>query len=171
MRTQYLAALACLVATSTFAAEATVQKEPVTAGESGMTISDCLSILGGINALDAGYRYIVAQGKPSESAETIKFKLPSKVRDAMSHNLFVLGQVQQEAQANNRRVQLEIIGTNPDPIKPGSKENLIFDQRMTEYTARPCTVALDHIRDTDLDLDHNDIPASVLSLLTKIRDK
>lgn len=154
-----------------FAAEAPVQKEPVTAGEKGMTIQDCLGILGGLNALDAGYRYIVAQGKPTESAETVRFKLPAKVRDAMSHDLFVLGQVQQEAQAANRRIQIEIMGTSSEPIKPGSKENMTLDARLTEYTARPCTVALDHIRDADLDLEHNDISASILSLLTKIRDK
>lgn len=153
------------------AAEAPAQKPSVTAGESGMTIADCLGILGGLNALDAGYRYVVGQGKPTESAETLRFKLPAKVRDAMSHNMFVLGQVQQEAQANNRRVQLEIMGTNTDPIKPGSKENMTFDQRMTDYTGRPCPVALDHIRDADLDLEHNDISGSILSLLTKIRDK
>jgi hypothetical protein len=48
---------------------------------------------------------------------------------------------------------------------------MTLDARLTEYTARPCTVALDHIRDADLDLEHNDISASILSLLTKIRDK
>jgi hypothetical protein len=154
-----------------FGAEAPVQKPPVTAGEAGMTIQDCLGILTGLNMLDAGARVIVSAGKPTEAAETIRFKLPAKVRDAMSHDIFVLGQVQQEGQANNRRVQLEIMGASPDPIKPGSKENMVFDQRMSEYTARPCTVALDHIRDADLDLEHNDVPASVLSLLSKIRDK
>jgi len=154
-----------------FAAEAPVQKEPVTAGEKGMTIADCLGILGGVNALDGGTRVIIGAGKPTESAETIRFKLPAKVRDAMSHDLFVLGQVQQEAQAANRRIQIEIMGTSSEPIKPGSKENMTLDARLTEYTARPCTVALDHIRDADLDLEHNDISASILSLLTKIRDK
>ena len=155
---------------SSFASEVPVKKE-MTVGEAGMTIQDCLGILVGLNALDVGARKIVAEGKPTESGETIRFKLPPKVRDAMSHNLFVLSQVQQEAQAANRRVQLEIMETNSEPIKPGTKENMTFDARMTEYTARPCTVALDHIRDADLDLDHNDISASVLSLLTKIRDK
>lgn len=157
--------------TPAIAAEAAVQKDPVTAGENGMTIQDCIGIMVGLNALDAGYRYIVAQGKPTESVETIKFKLPNNVRDAMSHNLFVLGQVQQESQAANRRIQLEIIGDKPDPIKDGSKELLIFNNRIAEYTARPCNVTLDHIRDADLDRAHNDIPSSVMALLTKIIDR
>jgi hypothetical protein len=172
MRSVTVAFVAAVALTSSaFAAEAPVKQDAHQPGEPGMTISDCLGILGGLNALDAGYRRIVAEGKPTESAETIHFKLPGKVRDAMSHDLFVLGQIQQEAQAANRRAQLEIMGSTPEPIKPGSKENLIFDQRMSEYTARPCEVALDHIRDADLDLDHNDISGSILSLLTKIRDK
>lgn len=153
------------------AAEAPVKQEPIKPGEAGVTIADCLGILSGLNALDAGGRRIVAEGKPTESAETIHFKLPGKVRDAIGHNEFVLATVQQEAQAANRRVQLEIIAGGAESIKPGTKENLIFDQRMSEYMARPCAVQLDHIRDADLDLDHNDIPGSVLSLLTKIRDK
>ena len=119
--------------------------------------------------------FIIAAGKPTESAETIHFKLPGRLRDTIGHNEFVLGQIQQEVSNANRRTQLEIMasaGTGSDgQIKPGSKDNLIFDQRMTEYTARPCTVPLEHIRDSDLDLEHNDIPGSVLSLLTKIRDK
>jgi hypothetical protein len=160
-----------LLAVPALAAEAPVKQEPAKPGEAGVTIADCLGILSGLNALDAGGRRIVAEGKPTESAETIHFKLPGKVRDAIGHNEFVLAQVQQEAQAANRRVQLEIMGSGADPIKPGTKENLIFDQRMSEYMARSCAVQLDHIRDADLDLDHNDIPGSVLSLLTKIRDK
>ena len=73
--------------------------------------------------------------------------------------------------APGEEVLLETRDAADGQIKPGSKDNLIFDQRMTEYTARPCTVPLEHIRDSDLDLEHNDIPGSVLSLLTKIRDK
>lgn len=146
-------------------------EQPAAPPAEGLTISDCLGIMAGLNALDAGYRVIVAAGKPTESAETIHFKFPGRLRDAIGHDEFMLGQVQQEVNAANRRTQLEIIGTKEDVIKPGSKDNLIFDQRMSEYTAKACTVQLDHIRDADLDLEHNEIPGSVLSLLTKIRDK
>jgi hypothetical protein len=141
---------------------------PAIADEVPMTISDCLGVLAGLQALDAGARVIVAQGKPTESVETIRFKFPAKVRDAISHNLFVLGQVQQEAQAANRRAQMEV---SRGDIKPGSRENIEFDARMADYVARPCRAELDHIRDADLDLDRNDVPASTLALLTRIRDR
>jgi hypothetical protein len=144
---------------------------PPAADASKLTIADCMGILVGLNQLDAGGRRVIADGKPNESIETLHFKLPGKVRDAMSHDLYVLGQVQQEVNQANRRTQLEIMGDSPDPIKPGSKQNMVFDARMTEYTGRPCTAELDRIHDADLDLEHNDIPASTLSLLTKIRDK
>lgn len=141
---------------------------PAIAEEVPMTIADCLGVLAGLQALDAGARVIVAQGKPTESVETIRFKFPAKVRDAISHNLFVLGQVQQEAQAANRRAQMEV---SNGAIKPGSRENIEFDARMADYIARPCRAELDHIRDADLDLDRNDVPASALALLTRIRDR
>jgi hypothetical protein len=148
--------------------KSTADAVPIT----GLKISDCLGILAGLTQLDTGgNRHIIAEGKPDEKIETLRFKLPGKTRDAMSHDLFVLGQVQQEVNAANRRTQLDLMGDSQEPLKPGSKQNMIFDQRMTEYTARPCTVQLDHINDADLDLEHNDISASTLSLLTKIRDK
>lgn len=166
-----ICALAVLAAIALPAAaeQAPVKQLPVEAGENGMSINDCLGILAGLNAIDAGARVIIAQGKPTESVETIRFKFPTKVRDAISHNLFVLGQVQQEAQAANRRAQLEV--GKGETIKPGSREALEFDQRMADYTARPCKVELDHVRDADLDLEHNDVPSSIMALLTKIRDK
>lgn len=157
--------------TTAIAAEAPVQKGDVKIGEAGMTIQDCLGILGGLNALDAGYRHILQEGKPTESAETVHFKLSTTVHDIMSHDMFVLGQIQQEGQAANRRAQIEITGDDPELFKPNTKKALIFDQRMSDYTARPCTVQLDHIREVDLDLKNNDIPSSIRSLLTKILDK
>ncbi len=151
------------------AAEAPIKQDPPQPGaELGLTITECLGIMAGLNALD-GRRVIVGAGKPTESAETVSYKFPGKVRDAISHDLFMLTQVQQEAQAANRRTQLEI--GKGETIKPGSREALEFDQRMAEYTARPCKIELDHLRDTDLKLDENDIPGSVLALIWKIRDK
>jgi hypothetical protein len=158
-----------LTAVPAIAAEAPIKQDPPQPGaEAGLTIAECLGIMGGLNALD-GRRVIVGAGKATESAETVSYKFPGKVRDAISHDLFVLTQVQQEAQAANRRTMNEV--GKGDLIKPGSKENLEFDSRMAEYTSRPCKVELDHLRDTDLKLDENDIPGSVLALIYKIRDK
>jgi len=166
-----IAACALLFFAMGFAVSHARAAEPAISPSPALTIADCLGILQGLNALDAGYRVIVAAGKPTESAETIHFKFPGRLRDTIGHDEFLLGQIQQEVSAANRRTQMEIMGEHQDPIKPGSKENMIFDERMTEYTSRPCTAQLEHIHDVDLDLDHNDIPGSVLSLLTKIRDR
>ncbi len=167
MRSLFCAIL--FLAVPAMAAEAPVKQDPPQPGaEAGMTIAECLSAMSGLNALD-GRRVIVGAGKPTESAETVSYKFPGKVRDAISHNLFVLMQVQQEGQAANRRAQFEI--GKGEAIRTGSREALELDQRMAEYTARPCKVELEHIRDADLKLDENDIPGSVLAVLWKIRDK
>ncbi len=166
-----VAACALLVYALIHGAKAAEPTPEMVAASKVLTIADCLGILSGLNSLDSGYQVIVAQGKPTEAAVTMHFKLPGRLRDTIGHDEFLLGQIQQEVSAANRRTQLEIMGEHQDPIKPGSKENMIFDERMTEYTSRPCTAQLEHIRDVDLDLDHNDVPGSVLSLLTKIRDK
>ncbi len=174
-----LLAAASLMAQASIALaqQAPVKKDPPVAGAAdGLTIQECLGILAGLNALDAGNRRIVSEGKPTESAETIRFKLPPKVRDAIGHDQFVLGQVQLEAQAANRRAQLEIMDARADkadvsPIKPGTRENLLFDQRMSDYTAKPCRAELDHIRDADLKSEENDVPGAVKSLLWKILDR
>lgn len=155
---------------------APAKADPKTPGSAdNLTIQECLGIAAGLNVLDTGYRRIVAEGKPTESAETIRFKLTPGALDAIGHNQFVLGQVQQEGQAANRRAQLQIMDARADkadqsPIKPGTKENMLFDERMSDYTAKPCRVELDHFRDADLKTDPN-IPGAVRSLLWKIIDR
>lgn len=168
----------CLLATIALAllarhamAEGPPVKKDATPVVAVLTINDCLLILQALNELDAGYRYVVAAGKPTESVETLRFKFPPKVRDAISHDIFALGTIQMEGQSANRRAQLEVIGSGSDPIKPGSKQAIQFDQRMADYTARPCAVPLDHFRKADLDLDKNDVPGSVLARLRPITDE
>ena len=90
-------------------------------------------------------------------------------RGAISRNLFVLGNVQQEVQAANRRAQ-ERIGKG-QPITPGSKENIEFDREMNDYLDRPCKAELDHLSEADLKVDENDLPGTVLSALWKILDR
>lgn len=170
MRTVHCLALACLIVTApAFAQQAPVKQDPAaTMSPDDLTIRECLGILAGLNALD-GRRVIVSAGKPTETAETVSYKFAGKLRNAISHNIFVLGQVQQEAQAANRR-EMVAVGKG-EAIATGSKDNIEFDRRMNEYTERPCKADLEHIRDDDLRLNENDIPGSVLALLWKIRDK
>jgi len=148
---------------------APVKPAPVEPGAADkLTIRECLGVLAGLQALD-GRKVIVAQGRPNESVEIIPYSLAGKVRDAISHNIFVLQTVQQEAQAANRRVQVEV--GKGSTIAPGSKEVIDLDARMNEYLDRPCKVELDHVRDEDLALDKNDIPPTVLAAIFKIRDR
>lgn len=173
MRSVCLLAIAGFAAAPAFALaqQAPVQQDPVTAitaPKDKMTVQECLGVLAGLQALD-GRRVIVSAGKPSEAAETIAYKFSGKLRDTISHNIFLLSQVQQEGQAANRRIQNEIGKGNA--IAPGSKEAIELDGRLSDYMARPCKADLEHIRDADLRLDENDIPGSVLALIYKIRDK
>jgi hypothetical protein len=157
------------------AQQAPVQQDPAAAmSPAKLTIRECLGLLSALNSLD-GQRVIVAKGKPTESVETVPYKLGSsqdragKVRGAISHNIFMLGQIQQEAQAANRRAMASI-GKGTE-IRPGSSEAIEFDRQMAEYTERPCNVELDHIQEADLRLDQNDIPGSVLALLWRVIDR
>lgn len=163
-----LGALA-MVASSATAQVAPVKPTPIEPGAGDkLTIRECLGILTGLQLLD-GRKVLVGAGKPTESVEVIPYKFAGKVRDAISHNIFVLNQVQLEGQAANRRIQAEI--GKGKTIEPGSSAAADFDGRMSDYLERPCRVELDHLRDADLNLDTNDIPGTVLAALWKIRDR
>lgn len=152
-----------------YAQQAPVKQAPLQPGAADkLTMRDCITILAGLTALD-GRRVIVGAGKATETAETIPYKFAPKVRGAISRNLFVLGNVQQEVQAANRRAQ-ERIGKG-QPITPGSKENIEFDREMNDYLDRPCKAELDHLSEADLKVDENDLPGTVVSALWKILDR
>lgn len=151
-----------------FAAEAPVKQDaPGPGAADGLTINDCFAILTGLSRLDDGFEKVVSAGKPTESKISDHYDLPPALRDAQTHDLFVLGQIQQEVQTANRRAQLEI--GHGEAIKPGSVEELKFQDRMAEYTSRPCPVQLDHIRKDDL-MKAGPIPGTIRALLWKITD-
>lgn len=170
MRTPLAAiALVLLAAAPALAQKAPGTPPPIQPGDRDkLTLRECLGILNGLAALD-GQKVVVAAGKPTESVETIPYAFSGKVRDAISHNIFVLSTVQQEAAAANRRIQGEVGKGNP--IMNDSKEAAELAARLNEYLERPCRVELDHVRDEDLNLDKNAIPGTVLSTLYKIRDR
>lgn len=152
-----------------------VKQAPIIPGaKDKLTIRECMGILVGLNALD-GRKVIVGQGKPTETIEILPYKFGvtvergTKLRNSISHNLYVLGQVQQEAQAANRRAQIEL--GKGEPVRADTKEGVELDRRNNDYLDRPCNVELDHLRDDDLRIGENDIPGSILSLLWKIRDR
>lgn len=157
-------------------AQAPAKPQPTAAAAPAdkLTLRDCLGILTALTQLD-GRKVIVAAGKANESVELVPYSFgssPSRsglVRDAISHNLFMLAAVQQEAQAANRRIQNEV--GKGATIAPGSKEAGDLDARLNEYLDRPCKVDLDQLRDEDLNLDKNEIPGTVLAALFKIRER
>lgn len=150
-----------------FAQAAPAKQEAITPGsQAGLTLRDCISVLRGLQLLD-GRRVIVGAGKSTESAETVPYKFAGKVRSAISHNLFVLGQVQLEVDSADRRLRAEI----GKEIKPGSKEEEALVGKINEYAERPCKVELDKISDSDLRLDDNEIPGTVLAAIWKIRER
>lgn len=151
------------------AQQAPVKQPPVEPGSSaGLTIRDCIGVLRGLQLLD-GRRVVVGAGKSTESAETVPYKFAGRVRSAISHNIFVLGQVQLEIDSADRRLRQE--AGKGKPIEPGSREETELSARINEYAERPCKVDLDRIADVDLRLDENEIPGTVLASIWKIRDR
>lgn len=164
-----LAAFLLTVPDVVFGQAAPAKQEPITPGsQAGLTIRDCISVLRGLQLLD-GQKVVVAQGRSTESVEVVPYKFAGKTRSAISHNIFVLGQVQQEIDSADRRFRAEV--GKGKPIEPGSKEQIELDQRINEYAERPCKVELDRIADSDLKLDENAIPGTVLAAFWKIRDR
>lgn len=133
-----------------------------------LTLRECMGVLTGLSNLD-GRKVLVQAGRPNESVEFVSFSFKASVRDAISHNIFSLQPVQQEVQAANRRAQQEI--GKGATIQPGSREAVELDGRMNDYLDRPCKVDLDRLRDSDLNIEANQIPPSILGMLFPIRDR
>lgn len=165
-------AMAALLSTGALADD----KKPDAAQAPAMTIRDCLSILAGLSNMDSR-KVMIGKGKPSEAVEVINYQFKGTVRDNISHDIWLLGPIQQEAQSADRRIRLEV--AHDKPVVPGSKEESVqraaFDaalaDRVDEYVRRPCKVELDKIADADLKLDENDIPGTVLASIWMIRVK
>lgn len=134
-----------------------------------LSLRECLDILGALQSLD-GRRTVIGQ-----SVEVVPYKFgvtPERnaaIRDAISHDIYVLTLIQGEARAAASRIQMEI--GKGEQIVPGTADAIKLDARYNEYLARPCKADLDHIRDEDLRIGDNDIPGSVLGILYKIRDR
>lgn len=155
------------------AGPAIAQQAPVkTTGllDTGLTINDCLLILQGMNAIDQ--REVVVQaGKPNEQVVRQSYEYGNgALRLAISRNISVLTGVQRDAQAAQQRIFVEVVKGAPD-IKPGTPEAIEYDRQLRELTSKPCQVDLVRIKDADLKLDRNEIPAAVLSNLDKIRER
>ncbi len=174
MKLTTAAAIAAIIlSTGALAAEDSSAAKKSDALPPQMTIRDCLSVLAGLQQLD-GHRVIVAASKPNESIETMPYKFPGRLRDAISHDIFVLGTVQQEAQVADRRIQQEVPQIDPkdaDATAKKQQRDAKVADRVDEFVGRSCKVELDKIADADLNLDANEIPGTVLAAIWKIRVK
>lgn len=161
------------------ASEAPVKKESIT--EPKFTRAECLTILSGLNALD-GYQTVVNAGKPNEHAITKAYEFGNaKLRTTIRDNIVALSSVQEVNNKVQQDTVKELAGEDgiitPTIIGSNGKDSVI-NPKYTEYVKKvnesqqlPCPAILAHISISDLKLDKNEIPGSVLSALDKILDK
>lgn len=135
-----------------------------------ITINDCLTILSGLNSLD-GRMVVVNAGKPSEQVINQAYEFNNgALRGDIADNIAALTIVQRTAQEAQGKITLDIAKGDPE-IKPGTPKALEYDRQLRELVARPCGIPLKRVKTSDLKLDRNEIPASVLAAIDKIRDK
>lgn len=146
--------------------------DPAPAADAGekMTVNDCLIILSGLNGLD-GRQVVTNAGKSNEQVATIPFEFgSSKLRLDIARNLSALSAIQRDGDQVRQKIFAEV-SKGATEIKPGTAQAAEYDRQMRELTTRPCTVDLARIKASDLKLDRNDIPGSILAALDRILDK
>jgi hypothetical protein len=176
MRHLFFTILFTAVIGAASAAEAPVQKPA--APQSSLTLNDCLLILQGLQAID---EHIVIIGKePNQQLVKQSYEYgPGGFRlNFLAHNIRVLTDLQQTAQAEQQKILRDILAKMPPKddkpateIPPGTPDALEYDRRLRELTGAPCIAELTHFREHDLKLEKNELPGSALANLDKIRDK
>lgn len=137
--------------------------------EPPLTVGQCYGVYQGLVALE---RRVVVDDKGLSRIEPTGFKFGAAVW-AMSSNLTALQRVVDTIEKARLRLNVEIAGGND--IKPNSRENAAFDDRMREMLDKPCDVTPARLKRDDLRVgdgkDQNAIPASVLSQIAPIIDE
>lgn len=157
--------------------------------QSSVTINECLMILQALNNID---EHIVIVGKePNQQLVKQSYEYgPGGFRlNFLAHNIRILTTIQQDAQAEQQKILRDILAKMPPvalkdkdgketgdtkpafEIQPNTPEAIEYDKKLKELTAAPCLADLTHFREGDLKLEKNELPASSLSSLDKIRDK
>jgi hypothetical protein len=159
------------------AAEAPVPK-PAGLPATNLTLNDCLLILQGLQAID---EHIVVVGKePNQQLVKQSYEYgPGGFRlNVLAHNIRVLTDLQQTAQAEQQKILRDILQKMPakdgkpaTEIPAGTEEAIEYDRKLKELTSAPCLADLTHFKEQDLKLDKNELPAAALANLEKIRDK
>lgn len=135
----------------------------------GLTINDCLILLQGLNGLDL-HQVVLNAGKPNESIAQLPYDFQNAtMRLKIGRNIAELGAVQREAQAVQEKITAEV--SKGEELKPGSKEMAIRDGQIRDLLNQPCRAHLERFNASDLRLDRNEIPSSILAALDKILDQ
>lgn len=164
-------ALTMMFASLAFAQAAPVKQEPSAAiNPSGLTLNDCLTVLTGLNALD-GYQVVVNAGKPNEQVIVRSYEFSNgDLRGDIADNIATLTAIQKTAQEAQAQIFRDVAKGETE-IKPGTPQVTEYDRQLKELTTRSCSAQLKKIKTSDLKLNKNEIPGSVLAALDKIREK
>lgn len=137
-----------------------------------MTLGDCLGILTGLQSIDNGRSVIIKIGTPQEQVVQQPFEFGSAtLRLGIARNITTLSAIQKDAQVVQQKIFAEVAKGDSE-IKPSDSARVAqYDKQLKELMARPCSVNLVKIKDSDLKLDRNEIPANALALIDRIRDK
>jgi hypothetical protein len=145
---------------------------PAFAGESAvsLTMSECLSIHAGLNALDQ-YTVVVKENGQEKSISK-QYKL-GNARMTVALDMSALKSVADAAEKARTGLITEI-GQGKD-IKIGTPEGKKFTDQMQQWLDSPCSVKPGHIKLADLKIGDGDgenpIPPSVISALLPILDQ
>lgn len=131
-----------------------------------MTIADCQAVLVGLNGLDGR-----AEMTKDGAAVTVPYQFGNgALRLAIQQNIAALNGVQQAFVKVQQDLFREIAGSATE-IKPNTLEFAKYQKAVMDAQASPCDVTLVRIKASDLKLDKNEIPGSVLGALDRILDR
>lgn len=150
------------------------------------TVADCMTILSGLEEIDAVHPMILNQGKPNEQVVPVPYEFSSvAVRRALAKDIRVLRVIREDHQKRSQKEMLaissgkgEIRDTNKQPGEVWDREHAEylrqkneFTSKMTAMTSESCPIdGLDHIKSSDLKLEKNEIRGDPLASADKVID-
>jgi len=167
MRTVTAIAFAAILATTAIAA---ADDRPQT-----ITIEQGLKILGALRSIDV-HPVIVKQSDGKESVQMMPWEYGSpKLRLTIANDITILEAAEKSYNLARLAIVKEVLKDKPagTQIVDGTPEGVEFTRQYSELIAQPAPGGADlaHIKASDLKLDKNEIPSTVLSGLGPILDQ
>jgi hypothetical protein len=142
-----------------------------------LTMNECLKILrglrgdGGSNRGLDGYLVISNAGKPNETVvpQTYRFSNPN-LRMDIGQDIARLSDIPNVIEKTRQQIFLEVAKSDLE-INPSTPQMADYNKQLVLLGESPCRVTLIHIKASDLKLDVNEIPGSVLGDIDKILDR